>query len=84
MFKYLVNEENGLQMIHCMFFLGVKRRAGKDTPSMPPRPYQVTPRHSMKTPRKKLALFSPASSMKKKRCEICQSFDYFCILNSHK
>ncbi|KAL4237260.1 Rho GTPase-activating protein 6 [Mactra antiquata] len=37
-----------------------------DTPSMPPRPYP-TPRHSMKTPRKKLTLFSPASSTKKKR-----------------
>ncbi|XP_045176312.2 uncharacterized protein LOC123536882 [Mercenaria mercenaria] len=52
---------------------GVKRmdinsikRGLHDTPSMPPRPYQ-TPRHSMKTPRKKLTLFSPASTTKKKR-----------------
>ncbi|XP_060585598.1 rho GTPase-activating protein gacU-like isoform X2 [Ruditapes philippinarum] len=44
---------------------GVKRGV-HDTPSMPPRPY-MTPRHSMKTPRKKLTLFSPASTTKKKR-----------------
>lgn len=42
------------------------KRGVHDTPSMPPRPYQ-TPRHSMKTPRKKLTLFSPASTTKKKR-----------------
>jgi len=48
-----------------MLFIGTSRRGGHDTPSFPPRPFQ-TPRQNAKS-RKKIALFSPASTTKKKR-----------------
>lgn len=53
-------------LVNIIFLIAATKHGVHDTPSMPPRPYP-TPRHSMKTPRKKLTLFSPASSTKKKR-----------------